>query len=267
MICIFLGPTLPEAEARELLNASFEGPARQGDVDRGARIIGVVDGYFESMPAVWHKEILWAISQGVAVYGSASRGALRAAELAAFGMIGVGAIYESYRDGVFEDDSEVAVRHGPRESGYRVGSEAMVNVRATLQAASRAEVLTARTRAQLLELAGLTFYPDGHYPGLLEAARREGLPEAELSALESWLPEGRVNQKKLDALLMLRAIAEASASDRELPPASFELAESKYWHAALNAARSPQPAPASSFDLRAALKRATSKRGGPPSGS
>jgi hypothetical protein len=217
------------------------------------------------MPAVWHKEILWAISQGVAVYGSASMGALRAAELAAFGMIGVGTIYESYRDGVVEDDSEVAVRHGPRESGYRVGSEAMVNVRATLQAASRAEVITARTRAQLLDLAGLTFYPDRHYPGLLQAARREGLPEDELSALESWLPEGRVNQKKLDALLMLRAIAEASAS--ELPPASFELAESKYWHAALNAARSPQPAPASSFDLRAALKRATSKRGGPLSGS
>jgi len=158
------------------------------------------------------------------------------------------------------------VRHGPRESGYRVGSEAMVNVRATLQAASRAEVITARTRAQLLELAGLTFYPDRHYPGLLQAARREDLPEAELSALESWLPEGRVNQKKLDALLMLRAIAEASASECELPPASFELAESKYWHAALNAARSPQPAPAGSFDLRAALKRATSKRGGPPSG-
>ena len=79
-------------------------PAAQGDVYRAALsrpvAIGLVDGYFERVPAVWHKEILWALSQGIHVFGSASMGALRAAELAPFGMVGVGAIFEAYRDGI-----------------------------------------------------------------------------------------------------------------------------------------------------------------------
>ena len=99
---------------------------------RGPLAIGLIDGYFERVPAVWHKEILWALSQGIHVFGSASMGALRAAELAPFGMIGVGAIFEAYRDGILEDDDEVAVAHGPADTGYRAGSDAMVNIRATL---------------------------------------------------------------------------------------------------------------------------------------
>ena len=74
--------------------------------------IGIIDGYFENIPSVWHKEILWAMSQGIHVFGSASMGALRAAELAPFGMEGVGAIFEAYRDGWLEDDDEVASEDG-----------------------------------------------------------------------------------------------------------------------------------------------------------
>ena len=42
------------------------------------RAIGIIDGYFQQVPSVWHKEILWAMAQGVHVFGSASMGALRA---------------------------------------------------------------------------------------------------------------------------------------------------------------------------------------------
>ena len=51
-------------------------------------------------PTVWHKEILWAMAQGIHVFGGASIGALRAAELDVFGMKGIGRIYEDFRDGV-----------------------------------------------------------------------------------------------------------------------------------------------------------------------
>ena len=70
------------------------------------------------------------------MFGAASMGALRAAELAAFGMEGVGAIFEAFREGVLEDDDEVAVIHGPAEFGYPVLSEAMVNIRRTLSDAA-----------------------------------------------------------------------------------------------------------------------------------
>ena len=81
------------------------------------------------------------MAQGIHVYGAASIGALRAAELDVFGMRGIGRIYEDFRDGVLEDDDEVAVLHGPEELGYPPVTEAMVNIRATfagrVQAASR----------------------------------------------------------------------------------------------------------------------------------
>ena len=108
-------------EAECLADATVLPPARQGDIYRAVRhyaprAIGLIDGAFAEVRAVWHREILWALSQGVHVFGAASMGALRAVELAPFGMRGVGAVYQAYQTGVwpgfdelFEDDDEVAV--------------------------------------------------------------------------------------------------------------------------------------------------------------
>ena len=132
-IYIFTGPSLPPKDAQAELDAVYLPPVSQGDVHRVAlkrpAAIGIIDGYFESVPSVWHKEVLWAMARGIHVFGAASMGALRAAELDAFGMEGVGAIYEAFRDGYLEDDDEVAVSHGPMEVGYPVLCEAMVNIR------------------------------------------------------------------------------------------------------------------------------------------
>ena len=45
-------------------------------------------------------------------------GALRAAELHPFGMVGIGQVYEWYRDGTIDADDEVAVAHGPAEFAF-----------------------------------------------------------------------------------------------------------------------------------------------------
>src|SRR4029077_13362678 len=88
---IFAGPSLPPG-ARPVSEAGIEWrpPVRKGDVYRAAlthpAVIGIVDGYFEVVPTVWHKAILWTMAQGIHVFGGASIGALRAAELDAFGM-------------------------------------------------------------------------------------------------------------------------------------------------------------------------------------
>src|SRR5581483_7019006 len=149
-VCVFVGPTVSLDEARAELDAVYLPPTAQGDVYRVARsrpwAIGIVDGYFERVPSVWHKEVLWAMAQGVHVYGSASMGALRAAELEPFGMVGVGRIFERYRDGDLEEDDAVAVAHGPAETGFRPLSEALVNVQSTLAAAMTASVLGPATR-------------------------------------------------------------------------------------------------------------------------
>src|ERR1051326_4602486 len=100
---VFSGPSLPPSKAPVVAGVEWRPPVRQGDLYKAAlsrpALIGVIDGTFELVPTVWHKEILWAMAHGIHVYGAASIGALRAAELDTFGMQGIGRIYEAYRNG------------------------------------------------------------------------------------------------------------------------------------------------------------------------
>jgi hypothetical protein len=263
--CVFLGPTLTVADAATTLDATFLPPVRLGDVHRVVsqlrpRAIGIVDGYFQWVPAVWHKEILWAIDRGVHVFGSASMGALRAAELAPFGMHGVGQIFDAYRrgrlpgpdDDPFEDDDEVAIVHGPPENGYRGASEAMVNIRCTLARAVMEEVICEATRRALVVAAKATFFPDRRYASLLAQARADGLPEEELVALERWLPTGSVDQKRRDAVAMLEAMRDHLAADPGPAKADFTLERTTFWERAEAAFQAAPVSPVGS--LLAALR-------------
>ena len=93
----------------------------QGSLYRAAlerpQAIGPIDGYFDQRLSVWHKKILWALESGIPVFGASSMGALRAAELAAYGMTGVGAIFAKFHSGEWMDDDEVAVAHASDEHG------------------------------------------------------------------------------------------------------------------------------------------------------
>src|SRR5882724_1315990 len=219
-VYVFTGPTISGSEASRELEAVYLPPAAEGDVYRVTlqcpEAIGIIDGYFQSVPTVRHKEILWAMSRGIHVFGSASIGALRAAELAAFGMEGVGAIFESYRDGILEDDDEVAIAHGPSGVGFLAGSEAMVNIRQTLWKAERVGIISSKLRRALERIAKEMFYPHRNYCVLLRCASECGLPEEDLARFREWLPEGKVNQKREDALSMLRLIRHRLVKGLEL---------------------------------------------------
>lgn len=210
-VIAFLGPTLTASDALAVLGCEIRPPAAQGDVLRatldGADMIGLIDGYFEHVPAVWHKEILFAMSEGVHVLGAASMGALRAAELCDFGMEGVGRVFADYRSGAIEADDEVAVAHASHEHRFRQSSEALVNIRATLAAAEAAQVLRAATRSGLLVAARSLYYPDRTYQRLVALGEAAGLASAELQQLCEFLDAGgRVDQKRLDALALLEAL-------------------------------------------------------------
>jgi hypothetical protein len=232
-ICIFTGPTLPRTEAAKILDAEYLPPAAIGDVYRAAQkrpwAIGIIDGFFESTPSVWHKEVLWAMAQGIHVFGASSMGALRAAELADFGMVGVGTIFEAYRDGTIEDDDEVAVVHGPPELGYVQLNEAMVNIRATLKKAADEGVLSAATNEALIEIAKAQYYKNRTYDRMLSEATARRLPAEELASLKAWLPKNQINQKRLDAIAMLRAIGEAHAAALAPKTVSYVFEHTMLW--------------------------------------
>jgi hypothetical protein len=163
--CVFVGPSLNGTELDQRI-ARF-GPAQLGSIylaaKSGYRIIGLVDGIFGNVPTVWHKEILYVLDQGCVVCGSSSIGALRAAELNLFGMVGIGLCYRLYKAGVITDDDEVAVLHGDATMNYARFSEPLVNARFTLRTLRRHALLSpdqeleAVTRFKALHFSQRTF--------------------------------------------------------------------------------------------------------------
>lgn len=232
-VIIFCGPTLASDDARRDLDALYLPPASQGDVYRAAqrqpRVIGIIDGAFERVPAVGHKEILWAMAQGVHVFGSAGMGALRAVELRAFGMEGAGEIFQGYCDGTLEDDDEVMVAHGPAESGYRTLSVAMVNIRRTFELAVAQGLIAPATGTRLTEIAKALFYPQRAYPRILRDAAEQGMPHTELEALRTWLPRSRIDLKRSDALTMLRIIRERLAAGLPQKRVRYHFENTEFW--------------------------------------
>jgi len=235
-IYVFLGPTLAEKDARAELDAVYLPPVAAGDVyrlwRRRPRAIGIVDGYFDRVPAVWHKEIMWIMERGVHVFGGAGLGALRAAELDSFGMRGVGRVYQAFREGTLDRDDEVAVRHATAGDGYRPLSEAMVNVRRTLQAAEHQGIISAATRRILTAAGAALFYPERTWPELLRAGDAAQAGAAELDALRRWLPGGRIDQQAADAVAMLREMRGFLAVGPAPQQVSWSMADTAMWEVA-----------------------------------
>ena len=220
MICVFLGPTMPVDAARRILDAEYLPPAGRGDVLRAMalrpRAIAIVDGYFDTVPSVWHKEILVAMQRGVHVFGAASMGALRAAELHPFGMVGIGQVYEWYRDGTIDADDEVAVAHGPAEFAFARLSDSLVDIRDACNAAESAGIISRETAAALVSLARADHYVERSLRRTLNAARECGGDALQLEAMELFVGRARPGVKERDARMLLETLARFD--DDELAP-------------------------------------------------
>ncbi|WP_462186869.1 MULTISPECIES: TfuA-like protein [unclassified Frankia] len=233
MPVVFLGPTLGIDDARAVLDAEFLPPVQLGDVWRISQerppTIGIIDGYFHQVPAVWHKEILYALSLGIRVYGSSSMGALRGAELAPFGMVAVGDIAAGYCSGELTSDDEVALVHATSKHGFRPLSEPLVNVRATVAAATAQGVVSRMTGELVVQTARSLFYADRRWEHLLNLVP---CPPEQLEALRAWLPQGRVDQKRADAVAMLERMRDdlMPSSSETTSPAATEFTPTVLWN-------------------------------------
>jgi hypothetical protein len=242
-IYIFLGPTLAVARARAEIDATYLPPVAIGDVyrlwGRRPRVVGIVDGARERVPAVLHKEIMWVMERGVHVFGSADIGALRAVELDMFGMQGVGRIFQDFKDGTLAADDEVAVAYERGPDGYRAISEAMVNIRASLLAARQEKIISVDTCQLLTTIARDFFYSDRNWPGLLIAGKGNGIGPGELDALDRWLPGNKRDQKADDAIAMLRKVRDFHATNPGPLKVSWTTADTAFWSAARQSAETP----------------------------
>jgi hypothetical protein len=212
-VVVLVGPSLPAAEAARLLpGAELHGPAAAGDIlrlvvrHRRPRAIALIDGLFERMAAPWHKELLLALERGVAVYGAASMGALRAAELAPHGVRGVGAVYRLYASGEVTSDAEVAVAHAPAEFGYRAATVAQVNVRLALAKLVRRGVLSPASARRVRDASAAVFYRDRDLAAVLAAVADARLSSKELGAITRAWRRGLPDHKAADARVLLRTL-------------------------------------------------------------
>lgn len=204
MKLVFVGPSLPNARDLAPSGIEIRPPACQGDVMQalqdGATAIGLIDGQFATAAPVWHKELLFALSKDIPVFGAASMGALRAAECAAFGMIGVGQIYDDYASGARVDDADVALIYGPAELGYPPLSIPLVNAEATIRNMQRQGAMDTEQCEKLCTTAQRVFFKDRTWKTIAELS---GITFATLNAA---LKDCWVDQKKLDAMALLFAI-------------------------------------------------------------
>ena len=205
-VCVFVGPTRLQ---RVPDRAHIFAPAALGSVFRavqaGYKLICLIDGYFGNTPSVWHKEILFALKSGVTVCGSSSMGALRAAELHAFGMVGFGRVYRAFRCGVLRDDDEVCVLHAVPELNFEALSEAMVNIRFSLKKMRSRGLISRESEIRIASSLKELHFSKRSLPAVRRAFAREfgNQGAAKFDLYEST----KVDIKTLDAELMLSVIS------------------------------------------------------------
>lgn len=218
-ILVFAGPTLPpkpDEEWQALLGAvEILPPAQRGDVlsalCREPSTLVILDGIYYTVPAVTHKEILYALSSGVRVIGAASMGALRSAEMEAFGMEGVGEVFRQFRDGVLEGDDEVAVLHADEEHGFRPLTLALVDVRSTVEAWVQAGRLSAGEGGTIVDAMKALPFTERHGSALIDAASE---PLGKKAARELLQEVGASSLKQRDAKAALMAALGLTSAEK-----------------------------------------------------
>lgn len=210
---VFAGPTIDEQGVRRILpDAVCHPPARHGDLLRlglaAADQVLIIDGLWHQVAPLRHKEILHALAAGVTVVGAASMGALRAVELAPYGMVGVGSVFDGFASGVLEADDEVAVLHTPE--GRKV-TEALVNLRCAIDRAASSGKLCSSDAAALVDLARSLPYTRRSWAALGQAAQHADL-ESAFSAVNTWRQANSHDLKREDAQTALTLLSQGLPS-------------------------------------------------------
>jgi TfuA protein len=226
---IFIGPSLNHDKARKIFQADYRAPAKKGDlimlltstfsnsveVPNFTNFVGLVDGLFlQDYPPTPIEVYLLLSNKNFHVVGGASIGALRAVELEKFGMVGIGKIFELFRNGATDADDEVAVTFQQGARGD-IQSEAMIDIRFNLFVACRRKIITGRVKRVIAKTAKSIYFPYRNYTHILEQTRLE-FPElsTQLDSFSAYINENRLSLKEYDAIKVVEYIKDAYEKDQ-----------------------------------------------------
>ena len=97
--------------------------------------------------------------------------------------------------------------HGPAELDFLPLTEAMVNVRATIDEALRHNTIDNATGAALITTAKSLFYKTRTWDALFDDGSMPGISRDQLNRARVSLPKARVDQKRIHALALLRSLS------------------------------------------------------------
>ena len=206
---IYAGLSISEQEVRDVLaDATFARPVQRGDlhadIDAGHRVVAIVDGRFQQSLAVSVGEIMDALRCGVRIYGASSLGALRAAELDRYGMIGHGAIYEHVRAASCFRDDYLGQLFFEGIPNHKNPSVPYINLHFALRGLLERRAIDEPTRAATDELYKRLHFSERDRFNLERAINeQDGSPELLAAAR---LAFEQPDQKHLDALSLLERI-------------------------------------------------------------
>ena len=209
---VHTGPTLPHDIGRTILvDAQFLPPIKHGDIldalSEGVECVAIIDGYYETVTSVRHKEILQALEAGVRILGSSSFGALRAAELSAFGMEGVGEIYRMYASGEIDGDDEVAVKHAPETEAYKMLSVPLVDLRYNLRQAAEVGVIVSSAADAIIDCAKQMYFGERTFARIFARAADRGVERNLIEGCRNYFHQHWRDLKRADARLLLETLA------------------------------------------------------------
>lgn len=214
-IHVFAGPTITRRDITALIGEAIcHPPIRHGDLFRTdpqpGDIVVILDGVFHQAAPVRHKEILEIMAHQVTVIGASSMGALRAAELDRYGMIGIGLVYQMYRDEIIDSDAEVALAHLDHEHDFRPISVALVSVRSALAVARATGIVDPECATEIIDHARAIDYPHRTWNALRRSLVESESPYVtDVDDLIGWLARTDMvwDVKRADAIAALSRAA------------------------------------------------------------
>ncbi|PJO43417.1 TfuA-like protein [Lysinibacillus xylanilyticus] len=207
-IIVYAGPSIQKQEIVSILpDAKVLPPIKRGsllvqDLNIGDIVI-IIDGYFQQTASIQHMEILDCLQKGVTIIGCSSMGALRAAELTDYGVIGIGIIYQVYRHGLITGDDEVGILHETQK--YEAFSDALIDIRLNLKKALDMNIIDNSIYDELIRLLKNQWFGNRSYSFIFHwLGEQYGKQSRE--RLETFLINYRVNFKYEDAVEALKLV-------------------------------------------------------------
>lgn len=206
---LFAGPSIIHMDRGLLRGIELAGPVRRGDLGGYAAFdtFVIIDGEFGQCLSVSPKEILALLDKRKLVIGASSMGALRASELADYGMVGVGWVYDQFVRGPVRRDDDVALTYSPID--YSPLTVPMVDIVYWMECLLRNAAVTRVESSRIVKIARRFFFADRTKERLWSAWENE----IGTSRLREILCETAGKIPDIKALDATRAISLVAAGD------------------------------------------------------